>query len=166
VRRRRRQPEEELALLQILVRERQEVLVGGELACDRDLERPSIGLLDDGDHVRDPVLAVRPHADRDHSSVPVRREQARILVVEVGANVRRPARRLQCRRQPLDLELRVPVGGHVLSGRPGEHDLVDEVVRRRQVPEDGGVALLRLRVVRDRRLGCDRRGQQQRDRRD
>ena len=58
-----RQPEEELALLQILVREREEVLVGGELAGDRHLERPAVGLLDDVDHVLDPVLA-RPAPSR------------------------------------------------------------------------------------------------------
>ena len=76
---RRRQPEEELALLQILVREREEVVVGGELARDRHRERPVVGLLDDVDHVLDPVLGIPPHPDRDRGRIAVGREQAWIL---------------------------------------------------------------------------------------
>ncbi len=154
---RRRQPEEELALLQILVREREEVVVGGELARDRHRERPVVGLLDDVDHVLDPVLGIPPHPDRDRGRIAVGREQAWILIVEVGADPRRAPGRLQRRHQPQDLALRLPVRRHVSPGRTHEHDLVDVVARRRQVLEDRVVALLRLGVVRDGRVGGDRR---------
>jgi hypothetical protein len=68
---RRGQPEEELAFLQVLAREREEVVVGGELPRDRHLEWTAVGLVDDVDHVLDPVLGVRPHRDRDHGRVAV-----------------------------------------------------------------------------------------------
>ena len=163
---RRGQPEEELALLQILVREREEVVVGGELAGDRRLERPLVSLPDDVDHVLDPVLGVRPHPDRDHDRVLVGREQPRIPVVEVRTDLRRPPGRLDGRGELLDLQLGLAVGGDVLARRPDEHDLVHVVTGRRHVPEDRVVALLRLRVVRHRGIGRDRRREQQRDRGD
>ena len=57
---RRGEAEEELAFLQILVRDREEVLVGGELACDRRLERPRIHPLDHLDHRLIPSSASGP----------------------------------------------------------------------------------------------------------
>ena len=56
----------------ILVREPEEIVVGGELARDRDLVRTAIGLLHDVDHILDPVLRVVAHPDREHGRVLVR----------------------------------------------------------------------------------------------
>ena len=75
---RRGQAEEELAFLQILVRDREEVLVGRELAGDRRLERAGIHPLDRLDHALDPLLGVEAHPDREHRRVLVGRDERRI----------------------------------------------------------------------------------------
>ena len=94
--------------------------------------RPAVGLLDDVDHVLDPVLRVRAHPDRDHGRVLVRRDQALVVRAVVGRDPVRPPRRLQRGRKPLDLAAHLGARRHVLAGRAEEHDLVDEVVRGRQ----------------------------------
>ena len=160
---RRRQAEEELALLQVLVRDVEEVVVGGELARDRDLVGTAVGLLDDVDHVLDPVLGVGAHPDREHRRVLVRRDEALVARAVVGRDPVRRSGRLQRRRQPLDLAADLGID---VTSLPGARKRTTSLTKSSERGRSRGhrlVALLRLRVVRHRRVGRDRRRKQQRD---
>ena len=72
---RSRPAEVELARLQVLVEDQVHVPVGGPLACDGDVERASIGRLDDLDHLLDPALGIAAEADRDQRGAAVARDE-------------------------------------------------------------------------------------------
>ena len=69
---RRRQPELELSLLEVLLREHREVPVRRELAGDRRLEPVACGRVDGLDHPLDARVTVAREADRDHRRAPAR----------------------------------------------------------------------------------------------
>jgi len=80
----RRQPEQELALLQILLRERLEVAVGAELARDGGLEAAALGALDDLDHALDAVLGIFGQPERDDGRAAVARDEPAVPRLVVG----------------------------------------------------------------------------------
>src|ERR687898_233499 len=67
----------------------------------RSTTKAAVGLAHHVDHVRDPLLGVGAHPDRDRDGVAVRRDQGGILVVVVAADAERPPGGLQRRREPL-----------------------------------------------------------------
>ena len=81
---RNRQPELELSLLEIVLRELVEITVGRPLAGDPHNEASAVGALDRVDDVLDVRLGLANQADRDQRGMAVRREQiAAPLLVRV-----------------------------------------------------------------------------------
>ena len=156
---RRRQPELELSLPEVLLRERGEVPVGRELTGDRRLEPVARGRVDDLDHVPDARVAVALEAYRDHRRVPAGRQEGRVLRGVVGADGLCDPGLLD--RAPKRIDLRAE--GSVVDGQGAgadDDELVDVVAGRREVLRDQVVAAVRLRVVRHLRVRRQRRAEQ------
>ena len=158
-----RQPDPELPVLEVALRELVDVVVGRLGARHRDLESaPAVFLLDRLDDVDDRLLRIAFELDRDQDGVPIRRDEA--LVLERIPRGRDGAGR----SGDLD-QLAEP--GHELWIVDGELRRADDDELGRQVVEPLGeelalevVADLGLRVVRHLGVGGQRASEEASDR--
>ena len=154
-----RQPDEELALLQILLGKLFEVGVGRQRAGDRDLEAvPAVLRLHQLDE-RENLVPARH--DRNNHGMPILRDKRLVLRGVVALGLGNNAQSLRALAELEHLRLEGTVVDRVAI-RAHDHDLTRRR-RGREALVNQRLRLLRLRVAGDIAVTCQRVPEQERD---